>query len=426
MRILHLSWEYPPVVYGGLGRHVHALAEAQAALGHDVVVVTQADGPANLDEIVNDVRVIRVPQDPPRVPRTELIAWVMGFDHSVTRAGVRLAREWTPDVVHGHDWLVTQAAATMRTLFEVPLVATIHATEAGRHQGWLPGEMNRSIHTMEWWLTYEARRVITCSSHMSWEVTRLFELPAEKVDVIPNGIDVTRWSGASVDAERTRGELAPDGPLVVYSGRLEWEKGVHDLLEALPAMRARHPGLRLAVVGEGSQASELARQAAELGVTADVTFVGWVEDDALVALAAAADVAVVPSIYEPFGLVALEAAAVGTPLVVADTGGLREVVEHGVTGLRFAARDVEALTHAVSALLDDEVLARRLVRDARDVVERDYSWHHIAARTVEVYQRAAREEAALLMEQTGRGQRPVLVVRDGNLLEPRPATPSSG
>jgi glycogen(starch) synthase len=213
---------------------------------------------------------------------------------------------------------------------------------------------------------------------------------------------------------------------VVYSGRLEWEKGVHDLLEALPAMRARHPGLRLAVVGEGSQASELARQAAELGVTADVTFVGWVEDDALVALAAAADVAVVPSIYEPFGLVALEAAAVGTPLVVADTGGLREVVEHGVTGLRFAARDVEALTHAVSALLDDEVLARRLVRDARDVVERDYSWHHIAALTVEVYQRAAREEAALLMQQTGRGQRPVLVVRDGNLLEPRPATPSSG
>ena len=418
MRILHLSWEYPPVVFGGLGRHVNALAEAQAALGHEVVVITQHQGDAALDEVVAAVRVIRVPQDPPKVPRSDLVAWVMGFDHTVARAGIRLAREWEPDVVHAHDWLVTHSAATMKTLFEAPLVATVHATEAGRHQGWLPGDMNKSIHTMEWWLTFEARRVITCSSHMSWEVTRLFELPPDKVDVIPNGIHVDRWAVSDATVERARRELAPDGPLVVYSGRLEWEKGVHDLLEALPELRRRHPGLRLAVVGDGTQADELSRQAGELHLADAVTFVGWVEDDDLVALAAAADVAVVPSIYEPFGLVALEAAAVGTPLVVADTGGLREFVEHGVTGLRFTTRDVPALTDAVTALLDDEVLARRLVRDARTVVGRDYAWQHVAARTVDVYQRAAREEQTLQLGQVGRGHRPVLVVRDGNLLAP--------
>ena len=418
MRILHLSWEYPPVVYGGLGRHVNALAESQAALGHDVVVITQHGGDAALDEVVAGVRIVRVPQDPPRVPTSDLIAWVMGFDHTVARAGIRLAREWEPDIVHGHDWLVTHSAATMKALFDVPLVATVHATEAGRHQGWLPGEMNKSIHTMEWWLTYEARRVITCSSHMSWEVTRLFELPPDKVDVIPNGIHVDRWSVSAPGVARARRDLAPDGPLVVYSGRLEWEKGVHDLLEALPELRRRHLGLRLAVVGDGTQADELTRQVAQLGLADAVTFVGWVEDDDLVALAAAADVAVVPSIYEPFGLVALEAAAVGTPLVVADTGGLREFVEHGVTGLRFTARDVRALTDAVSAVLEDEVLARRLVRDARAVVARDYAWAHVAARTVDVYQRAQREEQVMLLGQVGRGQRPVLVVGDGNLLAP--------
>jgi len=421
MRILHLSWEYPPVVYGGLGRHVHALAEAQAALGHDVVVITQHQDDAALDEVVSGVRIVRVPQDPPQVPISDMLAWVMGFDHTVARAGVRLAREWEPDVVHGHDWLITHAAATMKTLFDVPLVATVHATEAGRHQGWLPDDANKAIHSMEWWLTYEARRVITCSSHMSWEVTRLFELPPDKVDVIPNGIDLDRWSVSDAAVAQARADLAPDGPLVVYSGRLEWEKGVHDLLEAMPELRRRHPGLRMAVVGDGTQADELARQADELGLTDVVTFVGWVEDEDLVALAAAADVAVVPSIYEPFGLVALEAAAVGTPLVVADTGGLREFVEHGVTGLRFEARDVPALTDAVSALIDDEVLARRLVRDARVVVSGDYSWEHVAARTVEVYARSQREEAALRLGQVGRGQRPVLVVRDGNLLAPWPS-----
>ena len=178
----------------------------------------------------------------------------MGFDHSVTRAGVRLAREWTPDVVHGHDWLVTQAAATMRTLFEVPLVATIHATEAGRHQGWLPAEMNRSIHTMEWWLTYEARRVITCSSHMSWEVTRLFELPAEKVDVIPNGIDVDALVAVRrVGRARPSRACARTAPSSCTADGWSGRRVCTTCSRRCPRCAAA-PGLRLAVVGEGTQA----------------------------------------------------------------------------------------------------------------------------------------------------------------------------
>lgn len=417
MRILHLSWEYPPVVYGGLGRHIHALAEAQAALGHDVVVLTQhADGEAP-DEVVGGVRVVRVPHDPPHVPMADLLAWVMGFGHGLARAGMRLGRDWQPDVVHGHDWLVAHAAAQLKTLFEVPLVATVHATEAGRHQGWLPSDLSRAIHTTEWWLTYEARRVITCSSHMRWEVTRLFDLPPAKVTVVPNGIDLAHWQVDADDVARVRARYAGRGPLVLFTGRLEWEKGAHTLVEALPGLLARLPGVRLVLAGQGSQQQELHATAKRLGLGQHVRFTGWLPDDQLPLLAAAADVAVVPSIYEPFGMVALEAVAAGTPLVVADTGGLRELVAHGVTGVHFTPGDVDGLVDAVVSLVDDEVLARRMVSRGRKVLARDYAWTSIAERTDEVYRAAASEEAALGAATAARQVRPLRpVVTEGNLL----------
>ncbi len=417
MRILILSWEYPPLVYGGLGRHVHALAEAQAAAGHEVAVVTQAVDGASPDSMVNGVRVVRVAPDPPALPMSDLLAWVMAFEHALTRAALRVAESLRPDVVHGHDWLVAHTATAVKEAYGIPLVATVHATEAGRHQGWLPGPLNKAVHTVEWWLTFEARRVITCSSHMRWEVTRLFDLPPDSVDVIPNGIDLDRWEVAPDVVQRTRSTHAADGPLLVFTGRLEWEKGCHTLLDALPRLRRRHRGLRLVIAGQGSQDAELKQHARRLRLGRSVNFLGWVPPDELAALAAAADVAVVPSIYEPFGLVALEAAASGTPLVVGDTGGLREFVEHSITGLRFTPGDVSGLADAVSALLGDDLLARRLARDARQVLARDYTWEGIAARTVEVHERAVREERSLQAELGRRAERPIrLVVRDGNLL----------
>ena len=275
MRILILSWEYPPLVYGGLGRHVHALAEAQAAAG------PRGRGrhpggrrrPRRLG--VNGVRVVRVAPDPPALPMSDLLAWVMSFEHALTRAALRVAEDLRPDVVHGHDWLVAHTATAVKERYGIPLVATVHATEAGRHQGWLPGPLNKAVHTVEWWLTFEARRVITCSSHMRWEVTRLFDLPPDSVDVIPNGIDLERWD---VDAARSSAgrasTYASDGPLLVFTGRLEWEKGCHTLLDALPRLRRRHPGLRLVVAGEGSQGADLRAHARRLRLGRSVAFLG--------------------------------------------------------------------------------------------------------------------------------------------------------
>lgn len=421
MRVLMLSWEYPPVIYGGLGRHVHALAEAMSAAGHRVGVITQHSDGEPLREIVAGVEVVRVPQDPPFVPVSDILAWTMGFNHALTRTALRLAGELRPDVVHAHDWLAAHAGATLRDAMAVPLVATVHATEAGRHQGWVRTPTSKSIHATEWWLTYLARRVITCSSHMRSEVTTLFDLPAEKIDVIPNGIDLGRWRVAGAAARALRGRYAEsqDAPLLVFAGRLEWEKGVHTLIAALPRLRRRHPGLRLVIAGRGSKEDELRALAGSLRLRQAVTFLGWRSAEELAALAAAANCAIVPSIYEPFGIVALEAAAAGTPLVVADTGGLREIVEHGVTGLRFSPGDVPGLAGAVDSVLRDEVLAHRLVRDAREVLARDYTWGSIAERTVAVYRRATEEDIAVRAGLRALDE-PVLprelVVGDDNLL----------
>jgi glycogen(starch) synthase len=421
VRVLHLSWEYPPLVHGGLGRHVHALAEAQAAAGHDVVVVTHHPGTVEhadlaLDERVNGVRVVRAVHETVQMPgHDDLIAWVLGLGHAMTRTALALGTTWRPEVVHGHDWMVAHAAANLRQAFTVPVVATVHATEAGRHQGWLPGELSRSIHTTEWWFTYEARRVITCSEHMRWEVTRLFELPPDKVDVVPNGVDRHTWTADQVAAQEARARLAPDGPLVVFTGRLEWEKGVHTLVEAMPRLRRRHPGLRLVVAGRGTHRDALVEQARRLRVSRSVAFTGWLEEEDLRAVVAAADVAVVPSVYEPFGLVALETAALGTPLVVAGTGGLAEVVRDHESGLVVPPLDAAALADAVTELLCDEVLAHRVARTAREVVVRDHDWSALAARTVEVYAAAVTQEDAL-REQSRPAPVLRMAVRDGNLL----------
>ncbi|MFL6130396.1 MAG: glycosyltransferase family 4 protein [Mycobacteriales bacterium] len=424
MRVLMLSWEYPPLLVGGLGRHVHALAEAMARGGHQVTVLTRHPGPAEpvpYDEVVGGVRVVRAPADPSLLRfEDELLAWTMALNHALTRAGLAVCAEAPPEVVHAHDWLVAHAATTLKHHLGVPLVATLHATEAGRHQGWLPGPLNRSIHSVEWWLTYEARRVVTCSAYMRWEVTRLFDLPPDKVDVVPNGVHPRPWQVPAEQAAAARRRWAGDGPLVVFSGRLVYEKGVHDLLAAIPRLRRRHPGFRLVVAGSGPSADELRELARRLRLGRAVRFAGFVPDAELAALVAAADCAVVPSRYEPFGLVALEATAAGTPVVASEAGGLPEFVVHRRTGLTVRAGDPAGLADAVGELLADQVLRRRLVKQARAVLRRDHSWATAAAQTVDVYARAELQERALRAELAGRAM-PRLVVRDGNLLTGQPS-----
>lgn len=394
MRILLLSWEYPPRIVGGLGRHVHRLSTALAQDGHDVHVVTRAHPDAPAEEVLDGVHVVRAGEYPPMIEFNDLVPWVLQFNVAVQERATRVLLDNEIDVVHAHDWLVAYAAGAVKNVFEIPLVSTVHATEYGRHQGYLPGPMNKLIHQVEWWLTYEARRVITCSEYMRDQVHEIFELPPSKQDVIPNGVDVHDFDRPDDAAEFRARLAAPDEKLLFYAGRLEYEKGVQTVLDALPILLQTTPA-RFTIAGVGTHEDELKAHAARLGLSDRVTFLGFVGEEELRMYYAAADLAVVPSLYEPFGMVALETMASGTPCIAADTGGLRELVVHEATGLRFIPGDPASLASMILRLVTDTKLDRRLTLDARRMLDGEFSWRNIARRTADVYDRAIEEEQRL-------------------------------
>jgi glycogen(starch) synthase len=301
-------------------------------------------------------------------------------------AGVELGDRFSFDLVHGHDWLVANACDHLAKRFDAPLVTTIHATEHGRHQGRVKEHPQAYIHGVERWITNRSNHVIACSYYMREQVADIFGVEEERISVIPNGIDPGDLQPQDpAELSRLRLEFAgPDDKLVLLVGRLVYEKGFQLALEAMPRVIERVPGTRFLVAGSGTHEAELRRQASELGLMEHGRFLGWIGDDVLHSLYPIADICVVPSIYEPFGLVALEAMASGCPCMAADTGGLREVVPHEEGGLRFRARDPEALAEMAIRVLCDEKLGRRLVSEGLEHIRR-FDWADVAERTAAVY-----------------------------------------
>ena len=385
-RVLILSWEYPPLIEGGLARHVRKLAEQLVAVEDvEVHVLTRGDERMPAEDELDGVFVHRVRE--PRRPRDlgEFVTWVEHMNADMLAAGVELGDRFDFDLVHGHDWLVAVAGDHLANRFRCPLVVTIHATEYGRHQGWVDEHPQSHIHGVERWMANRADRVITCSHYMRGHVADVYGLEESRVTVIPNGIDPLDLQPVD-DLDRLRAQFAaPDERLVVLVGRLVYEKGFQLALEALPGLVERLGDVRFLVAGSGTHEQELRRQAAELGLDAYGTFLGWIGDDVLHSLYRIADLCVVPSIYEPFGLVALEAMASGCPCIVADTGGLREIVpEDERVGLRFNGGDAEHLAMMVERLLTDDALRERLVVEASDHVL-SFDWADVARQTSALY-----------------------------------------
>jgi glycogen(starch) synthase len=392
--VLILSWEYPPLIEGGLARHVRKLSENLARLGVEVHVLTRGSEESPEDSEVRGVQIHRVREPTRPTDLAEFVAWVERMNADMLAAGVELGDRYDFDVVHGHDWLVAMACDHLANRFGAPLVTTIHATEYGRHQGWVDTHPQSRIHGVERWITNRSDRVIACSYYMREQIADIFGVEEERVSVIPNGIDpedLQPHDGPGL--ERLRGEFAaPDQKLVLLIGRLVYEKGFQLALEAMPRLVDAVPGTRFLVAGSGTHEQELRGQAAELGLMDHGTFLGWIGDDLLHSLYRIADVCVVPSIYEPFGLVALEAMASDCPCIVADTGGLREVVPHNEAGLRFRARDPRALGEMVERVLTDPELADRLVAEGSEHILR-FDWAEVADSTAAVYAELTRDTA---------------------------------
>jgi glycogen synthase len=383
MRVLMLSWEYPPFVVGGIAAHADGLARALVRGGHDVTVLTLNRHEVGVeaapdDEVVDGVRVLRASVELPWLPPGDLVARMASANHQLVALAAELGA-WQPDVVHAHDWLVAWAGDTLKALTGRPLVATIHATERGRHGGHVPPGMPAAINAVEWWLTYQAREVIACSQFMVREVVGGFELPPEKVHLVPNGVDLGSWQpGTPTGATRE--------PLVVAWGRVQYEKGFQVLVRAIAALRHRVPGIRCVIAGRGSYLAELQTQIDVEGVADLVDLAGFVPDDELKDILQRAGCVVIPSLYEPFGIVALEGMAAGAPTIVARTGGLAEIVEGTSAGLLFEPGNASDLAERIADVLGNATVGAAMSADAKALLEAKYTWDAIASATVGVYE----------------------------------------
>ena len=392
MKILMLTWEYPPRIVGGIARVVHDLSHRLIKDGHEVTVVTYKEG--NVPDFEDDkgVKVYRIGNY--MINPNNFIDWIMQMNFNlVAKANEIIAKEGNFDVIHAHDWLVAYAAKTLKNSYGTPIVATIHATEAGRNSG-IHDETQRYINDTEWMLTYEASEVIVNSNYMKSELQRLFGLPFEKINVVPNGVNLNLYSGVERDYEFRRQYAADNEKIILFVGRLVYEKGIQHLIAAMPKILEKYHDSKLIIAGKGGMIDELKAQVNAMGISNKVYFTGYLNSKQVVKMYKCADVAVFPSTYEPFGIVALEGMLSGTPVVVSDVGGLNEIVQHGENGMKSYAGNPNSLADSIVSLLYDPALCMKVAKNAKAKVRAEYNWQKIAQDTHFAYQKAICETVA--------------------------------
>ena len=397
MKILMLSWEYPPRIVGGISRVVHDLSHRMIKDGHDVTVVTYKDGNAPYFEDDKGVKVYRV--DNYMIHPNNFIDWILQLNFNMlAKANELIVKEGKFDVIHAHDWLVAYAAKSLKEAHNIPIVSTIHATENGRNSG-IHDETQRYINDTEWMLTYESTEVIVNSNYMKGDLQRIFGLPFEKINVVPNGINLTNFSGIERDYDFRRQFAMDNEKIILYVGRLVYEKGIQNLIGAMPKILNNYNDAKLVICGKGGMMEELKQEAKNLGIENKVYFAGYCDSKKVQKMYKCADIAVFPSTYEPFGIVALEAMLAGIPTVVSDVGGLNEIVEHGVDGMKSYAGNSNSIADSVLSLLFDAKLCSAISKNAVKKVKELFIWNKISQDTYYVYEQAVCKTEAQKQEE---------------------------
>ena len=400
LSVMMLSWEFPPRIIGGISPHVHYLSKSLAKSGVKVYVVTCDFPGAPQHEVVDGVEVFRI--DSYKNPSPDFATWVYLMNVNMQKEAAALINGLggKVDVIHAHDWLVATAAIGLKHVFRKPLFATIHSTETGRRNG-IHFDYERMIHETEAWLTYEAWKVICCSDYMISHVQWAFGLPSDKLVMVPNGVNYEAYSKyRTEDLNQFRSKFAlPEEKIVLFVGRLVYEKGVHVLVNAAPKVLDK-VNAKFIIVGNGYMKDQLSGLAKGMGLTHKVMFTGFIEDETLRRLQTCADVSVVPSLFEPFGIVAVEAMAAKSPVVVSDTGGLSEIVEHDVSGVKVYVSNPDSLAGGITRVLTDNSYANWLRTNAYKKIQEKYDWDKIAQQTETIYNNVLNEYSKSFWAQT--------------------------
>nr|QNO52805.1 D-inositol-3-phosphate glycosyltransferase [Methanosarcinales archaeon ANME-1 ERB6] len=387
--ILTLSWEYPPYKIGGIAEHVYELSKALTRKGQEVHVVTLGTFPYEENEGVHLHRIAIDASKPDFITR-------MNEEMKKIGASIIESTGTIIDIIHAHDWMVGNAATALAFRYKKPLVTTIHSTEFGRSQG-VKEEYQMRIHEAEKQLARLSDHVIVCSESMKREIQGLFGVTG-KISVIPNGIDASKFD-FEVDRDAIKEKFGGQrsSKLILFLGRLVYQKGVNVLIGALPIILSRYSNSRggkdvkLVIVGEGPMRKQLERDATYLGVSKNVVFTGYLDDHKVRSLLKAADVVVVPSFYEPFGIVAIEAMAAKTPVVVSDIGGLSELISDG-EGIKMPPNNSESLAACIVKILSEEGKEEDKGKvEVEEMVEKGFkralalNWDKVSEATIGVY-----------------------------------------
>lgn len=400
MRIAFLTNEYPPNVYGGAGVHVEYLTAELAKLdggAHHVQVL--CFGEQRVEQPNLSVEGVQPPgaiaaQDP---RHTRLL-------DTLQQDLVMCGRLRDVDVVHCHTWYAHFAGCLAKQLYQVPMVLTTHSLEP--HRPWKVEQLGTAYHASSWIerTAYEnADGVVAVSQSMQRDVHELYGVAQDRIRVIHNGIDLAHYRPTPNPAVLRELGIDPEVPIVLFVGRITRQKGIIHLVNAIPHI---HPGAQVVLCAGAPDTPEIGREMAEAVArvrASSAQQVIWIEEmlprEKVINLYTHASIFVCPSVYEPFGIINLEAMACETPVVASAVGGIPEVVDHGATGLLVTPEAVSAteveprhpeqfardLANAVNTLLADPALRARMAKTARARVEEQFSWESIARQTLDFY-----------------------------------------
>jgi starch synthase len=400
MRIALFTNEYPPNIYGGAGVHVdylsRELARAEDAQ-HQIDVYCFGDQ----NDAVGNLRVRGIPAPAPTAAQDPRHARLLdAFARNLAMVGAAEA----PDIVHCHTWYSHLAGTIARPLTGAKLVLTTHSLEP--HRPWKVEQLGTAYHASSWIekTAYQnADGVVAVSRAMKDDVVSLYGVDPKRVRVIHNGIDPEEFRPVESGATLREIGVDPDIPFVLFVGRITRQKGILHLVRAI---RHLDPGVQIVLCAGAPDTPEIAAEMKELVEAAKreskarvVWLAEMVPKRQLITLYSHADVFVCPSVYEPFGIINLEAMACETPVVGAAVGGIPEIVVPGETGVlvsfepegggspepRNADQYSRALAKAINDLMAAPERRRAMGKAARQRVIEHFSWKHIAELTLGFY-----------------------------------------
>lgn len=374
LKILILTWEYPPNMVGGLSRHVYGLSVELARQGVEVHVLTTGNKELTSFEKVDGVYVHRV--IPVNEQDENFLSWVGGLNVAMALRASDIANEINFDLVHAHDWLVGAAGIAIKETLAVPLLTTIHATEHGRNGG-IYNELQRFIHEKERQLIKNSDEMIVCSQFMKTEVMNIFHVHEDKIMIIPNGIQSRDECNDSKEIIPKRGHKK-----IIFSiGRMVDEKGFGTIIEAASIVKKEGWNLFFVIAGKGPMLENYRSKVRQLELEEVLTFIGYLTDEQKNAYLLQTDITIFPSLYEPFGIVALEAMNAGKPTIVSKTGGLKGIVQHLKSGLLMIPGNANSLLEQINFLIDHPKKAKLIGIRGRRIVKALYGWKRIASET---------------------------------------------